>query len=258
MKKISILVATHKAYQFPENDIYVPVQVGKVFANQDLGLLSDSEGENISNKNSTFCELTALYWAWKNSIFENNDYVGLVHYRRYFKGEYPFLKNKFILSEEDIQRELSQVECLVPKKRKYYIETIYSHYKNAHYINDLDLAISILLEKNPEYLTACNQVLEGRSLYLFNMFIMRSGLCNEYCNWLFPILFELEGRIDISNYSNYQKRVFGFISERLFNIWLAHNKVKVKVVDITHLENERFLLKVIDLLKRKLLRNGKK
>lgn len=116
MTRISILVATHKAYLFPENDIYIPIQVGKVLVAQDLGILSDSEGENISDKNPTFCELTALYWAWKNGIFEKNDYVGLVHYRRYFKGEYPFLKNKYILSEKNIQEDLSQVDCLVPKK----------------------------------------------------------------------------------------------------------------------------------------------
>ncbi|QLB15461.1 exopolysaccharide biosynthesis protein [Mannheimia granulomatis] len=258
MTKTTILVAAHKAYQFPENDIYIPIQVGKILATQDLGLLSDAEGENISDKNPTFCELTALYWAWQNGIFEKNDYVGLVHYRRYFKGEYPFLKNKYILSEKNIQEDLSQVDCLVPKKRKYYIETVYSHYKNAHYINDLDLAVSIIIEKNPEYLTACNTVLDGSSLHLFNMFIMRSELCGEYCEWLFSILFELEKRIDISSYSIYQKRVFGFVSERLFNIWIEHNHIKIKMIDVVNIENENFLLKAINLLKRKFLNNEEK
>lgn len=257
MKKLTILIATHKRYKFPRVECYIPIQVGVVNSNLELGILRDDLGKNISDKNSTFCELTALYWAWKNGVFEKNDYVGLIHYRRYFKGEYPFLKNKYILSDKNIFRYLSQVDCIVPKKRKYYIETVYSHYKNAHYVNDLDLAVSIVIAKNPEYLTACKQVLEGSSLHLFNMFIMRSKLCMKYCEWLFPILFELEDRIDISNYDNYQKRVFGFIAERLFNIWIIHNKVKTTQIEVVNLEKEKLYLKAINLLKRKFLRNEK-
>ncbi|MEG9533226.1 DUF4422 domain-containing protein [Mannheimia indoligenes] len=258
MKRLTVLVATHKKYKFPRVEYYIPILVGCVNTNLELGILRDDLGENISGKNPNFCELTALYWAWKNGIFEKNDYVGLVHYRRYFKGEYPFLKNKYILSEKNIQEDLSQVDCLVPKKRKYYIETVYSHYKNAHYINDLDLAVSIIIEKNPEYLTACNKVLDSSSLHLFNMFIMRSELCGEYCEWLFSILFELEKRIDISSYSIYQKRVFGFIAERLFNIWIEHNHIKIKMIDVVNIENENFLLKAMNLLKRKFLNNEEK
>ena len=40
----------------------------------------DDEGDNISQKNKTYCELTAQYWAWKN---EDADYYGFFHYRRY-------------------------------------------------------------------------------------------------------------------------------------------------------------------------------
>lgn len=78
-KDIKIIVASHKKYNMPENDMYLPLQVGSR-GKEDLGYARDDVGENISSKNQHFCELTGLYWAWKNL---ENDYIGLVHYRRY-------------------------------------------------------------------------------------------------------------------------------------------------------------------------------
>lgn len=258
MAKINILVATHKAYEFPHSAIYAPIQVGKALSQTDLRILSDNSGEQISEKNGSFCELTALYWAWKNGFFEQNGYVGLVHYRRYFSGNGLQLKGKGLLGEQEIKNSLSNADCIVGKKRNYYIESVYSHYKNAHHIEDLDKAIEIVLAKNPDYSTACEKVLNGKTLHLFNMFVMKSDLSQAYCEWLFPILFELEKQIDISNYSPYQKRVFGFIAERLFNIWLAHNHIRVKEVKVVNLEPENLLLKAVGVLKRKFLKNDKK
>lgn len=254
MDKIQIIVATHKPYIFPQHPIYTPIQVGASLYSYDLGIFTDKVGNNISEKNPSFCELTALYWAWKNGIFEKNNYVGLVHYRRYFSGHEIRLNNKQILGEKEIAECFKEADCIVPKKRNYYIESVYSHYKNAHYINDLDEALRILIEKNPEYQTACNHVMNGKTLHLFNMFIMKSELCEQYCEWLFPLLFKLEEKLDISTYNTYQKRVFGFIAERLFNIWLVHNNIQTKQIKIVNLEKESLLTKAFYLLKRKFLR----
>lgn len=252
-----ILVATHKYYEFPKNEIYLPIQVGKAGSSIDLGIAADNTGEHISEKNSSFCELTALYWAWKNGIFEKNDYVGLVHYRRYFAGNGIKIKNKLILDENETIALFTNADCIVPKKRNYYIETVYSHYANAHHIGDLELVKEILFEKHPSYLTAYEEVMKSRALHLFNMFIMKSFLCEQYCEWLFPILFELEKKIDTSNYSAYQQRIFGFIAERLFNIWLIHNKIRTIEVKVANLEKENLYLKALNLLKRKFLKNAK-
>ncbi|HGO5855368.1 TPA: DUF4422 domain-containing protein [Mannheimia haemolytica] len=253
-----ILVATHKHYEFPKSEIYIPIQVGKSNSLLDLGITVDNTGENISAKNSSFCELTALYWAWKNHFFHTMEYVGLVHYRRYFTGHTVSIKGKYILGEEEIAKLLENADCIVPKKRNYYIETVYSHYKNAHYIQDLEQVKSIVLAKNPDYLTACSQVMNSKTLHLFNMFIMKKSLFEQYCEWLFPILFELENRIDISAYDQYQKRVFGFIAERLFNVWIVHNNIRTVQVKVVNLEKEKLYLKVFNLLKRKFLNNEKK
>ena len=87
--KMKILVCTHKPGFVLQDDIYTPIQVGKALSNVDLGFLGDDKGDNISVKNKEFCELTAMYWAWKN--LKNLDVIGLCHYRRYFDLNASFL-----------------------------------------------------------------------------------------------------------------------------------------------------------------------
>ena len=79
---IKILVATHKDYFMPHDDgLYLPIKVGNALSRLEGRFQGDDTGENISEKNPYYCELTALYWGWKNL---NSDYIGLVHYRRHF------------------------------------------------------------------------------------------------------------------------------------------------------------------------------
>ena len=68
------------------------------------------------------------------------------------------------------------------------------------------------------------------------MLIAKRTFVERYCEWLFDILFEVEKRIDISNYSVYQKRVFGFLAERMFNICLYKNKIKVYSASVDFIE----------------------
>ena len=121
---IKILVATHKKYDMPSEDIYLPIHVGRE-GKEDLGYQGDNQGENISLKNSNYCELTGLYWAWKNL---QCDVIGLSHYRRYFtdKSKFEVAKNKnnkmdLILNKQDIDKILKNADIIVPKKRNYYM-----------------------------------------------------------------------------------------------------------------------------------------
>ena len=77
---IKILIAMHKPYWHPDDPVYMPIHVGKK-GKASIGLPGDDTGDNISDRNPAYCELTGVYWAWKNL---KADYVGLVHYRRYF------------------------------------------------------------------------------------------------------------------------------------------------------------------------------
>ena len=249
--KIKILVATHKQYSFISNKLYLPIHVGKALSKNDFGYLSDDSGKNISEKNQSFCELTALYWAWKNDFFKDVEYCGLVHYRRYFKGGLVFGKNT-ILDKSEINKILNDCDLIVPKKRNYYIESVEKHYKNAHYKDDLDAIKLIIKEMTPEYIDAFDSIMTQKKLHLYNMFIMRKEFFYDYCSWLFPLLFKLEMQIDISNYSNYQRRVYGFLAERLFNVWVLHHKLNFKEIVTENIEEENLMHKAFGLLKRKM------
>jgi len=254
-ENIKILIATHKKYKMPESSIYLPIHVGKE-GKKDLGYIGDNSGDNISKKNESFCEVTALYWAWKNLDIE---YIGLNHYRRYFtkKGIFQRILNKnkyeLILDENSIRELIKKYDVILPRKRNYFIETVWSQYKNAHNIRDLEETRKIVEDKYPEYLISFDRVMNDKKLHLYNMFIMRKKDFDDYCEWLFDILFELENRIDISQYNNYQRRVFGFISERLFNVWLDYKNCKKVELDIIHIERINWIRKIISFLKRKFL-----
>ncbi|MDO4941755.1 MAG: DUF4422 domain-containing protein [Lachnospiraceae bacterium] len=259
---IKIMIATHKAYQMPDDELYLPLHVGAEGKKDeqgnvlDLGYQKDNIGDHISDKNSRFCELTGLYWAWKNLDY---DYLGLVHYRRYFsvrkKG-----KNLFqnILTYQEAKVLLRKHDIIVPKKRKYYIESLYSHYSHTHYAEHLDETRKIIYEKYPNYIETFDKVIQQRYGYMFNMMIMRKDLMDSYCQWLFDILFELESRMEVDGLSAFQERFCGRVAEIIFNVWLAYQlesgKVKkddVLEIPFIHMEKIRWGRKILLFLRAK-------
>ena len=164
------------------------------------------------------------------------------------------MKKKQIASESELLSILDKCDVILPRKRNYFIESIYSHYQHAHHIKDLDITRTVITELQPEYLKSFDTVMQGRKLHLYNMFVMSSEKASEYCHWLFSILFELEKRLDITQYDNYQKRVFGFIAERLFNVWVLHNQLNVKFLPVVNLEGENLLKKAFGMIKRRIVK----
>ncbi|MBR3188452.1 MAG: DUF4422 domain-containing protein [Lachnospiraceae bacterium] len=221
---VKILVASHKKYRMPSDDIYLPLHVGaegKTDPNGkplDLGWTRDNTGDNISELNPGYCELTGLYWGWKNL---KADYIGLVHYRRHFclkrRNRDPF---KNILTGAELRPLLKQYWVFVPKKRRYFIETLYSHYAHTHYAEHLDATREIIAERCPEYLPSFDRIMRRRYGYMFNMMIMRRDLADKYCTWLFDILFALSEKMGDTELSFYQGRYFGRVSEIILNVWL--------------------------------------
>ncbi|MBR2122555.1 MAG: DUF4422 domain-containing protein [Lachnospiraceae bacterium] len=221
MADIRIMVCSHKRYRMPADDVYqavfggaalaVPGDIPDTFARDDTG-------DNISERNPHFCELTVLYWGWKNLACK---YLGLVHYRRYL-GNGTTGRDHFdsVLSAEQLEELLREHSVIVPRKRRYFIETIYSHYKHTHYAAQLDRTREIIAKSCPAYLSSFDRIMRRRSAYMFNMMIMRRDLMDAYCTWLFDILFSLEKVVDMDGLSAYQGRFFGRISEILFNVWL--------------------------------------
>ena len=229
-KTVKIIVAAHKAFRMPDDDMYIPLHVGaegKVDENGhplDIGFVKDNTGDSISIKNPGYCELTGLYWAWKKS---DADFIWLAHYRRHFsmhKTRDPF---DGVLTFAELEPILVKKRVIVPKKRRYYIESLYNHYKHKHYISQLEETRSIIEEKYPECIPSFHRVVRRKWGYMFNMMIMERELVNEYCTWLFDVLFELEkrvkeGKVKMPALSTFQARFYGRISEIIFNVWLDH------------------------------------
>ncbi len=253
MKNIKIIIATHKKYQMPKDNMYLPLHVGAE-GKEDLGYQKDNDGENISLKNPYFCELTGLYWAWKNM---DCDYIGLVHYRRYFASK-KRSKDKFasILNDKELKRYLEKYDIIVPKKRRYWIETIYNHYKHTMHIETLDETIKIIEKKYPQYINSVNKVMKRRSMHAFNMFIMKKEYFDQYCDWLFSILFDLEKKMKNNKYDAFHARFYGRVSERLLDIWLDYNGYKYKEIPFIYMEKINWGKKISGFLKAKFF--GKK
>ncbi|EHO62984.1 DUF4422 domain-containing protein [Dialister succinatiphilus] len=236
---IKILIAAHKKYWLPDDPVYFPLQVGAEGKN-GLGITKDDSGDNISNKNPYFCELTGLYWAWKNL---SCDYIGLCHYRRYFahNGIYtsPEKMKRLILKQEDYVDIFKNYDIILPPKHRIRDKTVKEQYAKSHNVRDLDEAIKIIIEKYPDYEDTVNSFFHQSEIYYYNMFAMKKCYFDNYCSWIFDILFTLEQTIDISSYDAHQSRVYGFLAERLFNVWINQQDLKIKNVPVVFLEEKK-------------------
>lgn len=231
----------HKSAPIVQSDCVQPLQVGRACSPIALPMGGDDSGESISERNPYWCELTALYWMWKNAT---DDPVGLMHYRRIFNLRNDHTRawvfrdrdaSLFGLTQARVTELLTQADIILPEKkplrRKSEVFTTHEHYAVCHPIEDLDLAVQVLLEKHPGVEKTVNRVLhEETQGYWTNMFITTRSVLDGYAAWLFEILFEVERRLQprLATRDPYQQRVYGFLAERLFNIWLAlHPEVRI-------------------------------
>lgn len=262
-KKSKIFIAMHKDYITPHNEIFETVQCGCNLTNTRLNCKHfDNCGENISAKNKNYCELTALYAMWKNGNFENCDYVGLMHYRRYL---YPFnqplnlFRKFFSLSQNSrlgkifpnfngqlfsgkkntewenpefalaeisafLKNEMYNFDMLIP-----YPEilpcSVYKNYCDCHREKDLQAMIESVETLFPAFLPYLKKVLNSHSLYIGNLFVMKKSLTDKYLSMLFTVLEDVEKKIILPT-DTYQARVFGFLAERFFSAFVLYCKSK--------------------------------
>lgn len=255
--KIEILVVNHKPAVVPKNKLLKSIQVGAALNSAKLDVAyRDNDGDNISELNRSYCELTAVYWAWKNL---DADYYGLFHYRRYFsfsneqEGDdrsgiaYPSVEAglpHMDLSEDTIRGIVESHDLIVPRKEDTanatHDSSIYEQYRNEHYIEDLDFCLNYVTDHYPE-IAKFNSVLDRKDGYFCNMFIMNKALFNQYCEFMFDVLGAFDKNTDISEYDLQQHRVDGFIAERLTNIFIQYlqslNKYKIKELQIAYFQN---------------------
>jgi hypothetical protein len=265
MNNFMIYVAFHREGKVvSEDNLYKAIQVGKKSSRLDLEMINDADGENISDKNNIYSELTGWYWIWKNA---KHDFVGTSHYRRYFTIDQPSIVRKIaklililtgqrmkrhgllqvrsnhrwknrILSKEQVKALMQEYDALLPVKKKFPY-SVYEQYKRRHKEEDIKLTRKIIEEKHPDFLVEFDNTFNSKEIYPFNMFVLPWKLFDEYMNWLFSILFELEKRSKIDFNDHYQKRVCAFMAERLQTVWLNHHKIKVNELNILYFKKNK-------------------
>lgn len=267
-KDIKILVAHHKEYFTFSNQYFLPIHAGKEISKINIDMQGDNTGDNISAKNLNLNELTVLYWAWKNL---DADYIGLCHYRRYFSSSYKFsLTHKIIkhsinsfLNKVKIKSHLSNLEytvkinnvpALIKSLNKFskllpsycspnifYIakpwiypnESIMEHYGKLHNKKNIDILHTIISKFSPEYEVDFNIFFNGNKFSPCLMFLCSKKWFNDYMEWLFKIIPEMEKNISTKE----DPRAIAFLVERLFNVYVTHkariNALSIKYFPIT-------------------------
>jgi hypothetical protein len=270
MKNIKILIACHKPTALPQNSLFLPIHVGAALSDKNLGLQRDDDGkDNISTKNAGYCELTAIYWAWKNL---EADYYGLFHYRRY----YSFADKKFptstdghmmvkpgvlspevfakyeLLNQKKMRQMIEANDIIVhesrpirniPTPRSVSASTVKKHYQyhDGTITNnkDIDLMMQLVNQKYPEIATFADKYMKGRKFLGYNMFIMKKNLFSSMCRFEFDILSDLEKQTDLTTRSQNANRLYGYLAEILTSIYIdylrkTHPKLKVKELQMVY------------------------
>ena len=236
---LKIYVASHVERQAPRLPYLGFVRTGAAMAADPCGAgLRDDRGDHISPKNGNYCELTVLYWLWKNT---SDTHVGLCHYRRFFS---PILMPPENRSGAAVSAELAQCllahdehgvifrteadlcDMIVPARdaRPRSAAQMYAEHCR---VSDWDAMIRSIAELLPHEHEPAKKFFDGvHPLHYYNMFIARKPVADAYCAWLFPLLSHVEAAIVPSD-DPYQARVFGFLAERLFNWWTASRGLRL-------------------------------
>lgn len=240
---MKIFVVAHKQFQMPiSSKMYCTLWVGNAKKNLSKESACDDSGDNISEKNAYYNELSALYWIWKNT---NEETVGLCHYRRYFttlKGKMRnllFGKNDVFLSEQYVEKKLKKYDVIVHNKtffregnRSQLVKSFYLDLKSGQGKTTgvsekvMELLDETFRELYADKVGAYEKVMRARSAHLLNMIICKRKFLDEYCEWLFPLLFRLEEKLQRNDL--YTERCMGLVAERLLDVWLVEKKVKYK------------------------------
>lgn len=267
-----------------DNPLYVPVRCGAVFDEENqMGIAGDNTGDHISERRMSFCEFTVQYWAWKNI---NADYYGLCHYRRYLsfsKKRYktdeftmvhepmllPTEKKKFeLLNSAAMETLITQYDIVTseyadvtriptPMGKKSTVRQLWDAHDGVFFEKaSIDLLFDLIDQMAPEYGDSALEYFSGSKHRGFNCYIMRQELFERLCQLQFPIMFELERRLDTTGYSQTMLRTPAFIGEMLYGIFLYHvmtrENWRVKELQLVYFQNTERLRGWGDIIWRRL------
>lgn len=269
---VRIFVTTHKDVNVFWGNVLEPVQVGVTHPRKRLRwALQDDAGENISDLNATYCELTTQYWAWKNVY--DAEYVGFCHYRRYFdfsgeehdENSYGEVMDQRIdwgsqarygLDDASIIKAVQGCDVVTTRVRDLRkfpegFSTVREQYAAAAYLDvaDLNRVMDLVCQMYPEYAQDVEAYLAEPYTCFCNMFVMRYEFFDRYCEWLFPVLERFVDDWDTSYLSHERLRTPGHLAERLLNVFLKHEqrvrpKLVWKQVQCVHFEHPEPVVEV--------------
>lgn len=195
------------------------LQVGSALTDEKVAEINDAMGDNISDRNGNYSELTGLYWIWKNALpkLAEESYCGLAHYRRMLE-----------LSEDDLLRFIdNNIDVVLPYPMPYE-PSIEAHH--LRYLSDCEwnAVLRALEELQPEYAEAFKGILKQGYFYNYNVILAKKEVLDNYCSWLFPLLFRIE-EINDPNKEKSPNRYIGYVGETLETLYFMYNKNGLKV-----------------------------
>ena len=264
--KLKVLVSYHKPSTLIKNDTFVPIHLGRALKDKESkdgqidlydynwlldNMIRDNTGDNISLKNREYCELTGIYWAWKNyDKIGNPDYIGFMSYRRFLIfNEYEYDKysqnchekayreifvnnideeilNTYGVNYQYINDYIDKYDVILPLKSELKLVNTNNaredYEKNIPGVNvkDYDAMVDVILRLYPEYKKYIFEQMNTSRRYFYQLFIIKKDLFFDYCNFLFSVLKEMESIVDVSSYSINGKRTLGYLGEALFDCYM--------------------------------------
>lgn len=203
--------------KFP--DWFTPIQVGTVLTEERIAESFDNSGENISEKNVNYCELTALYWIWKNRLLQNFDidYYGLFHYRRILD-----------IKEEDLYKLLEKdIDVILPLPTLHEPD-ISEHHSRYIKEEDWNVMLQALEELQPDYASNFSKIFSQQYFYNYNIILAKKSVLLDYCEWLFPILERVEA-LSIPKGWERADRYIGYLGENLMTLYFFSNQKNLKI-----------------------------
>lgn len=186
-----------------------------------VGIFDDDGLDTISTENRRLCELTGIYYIWKNIVNhdESPDIIGYCHYRRHF-----LLPDNWQMLFADEER----IDVLLPTPL-FVTPSLAENFKFRHHSPAWDAMMTEMKERYPEYYDAAVKFFDDGLYSPCNMFVTRKEIFIQFCEWIFPILFKLISEFGTLE-DEYQNRYAAFIAERLMSFYFSYHSDKYKIL----------------------------
>ena len=190
------------------------IQIGTALTAERISPLLDNIGDNISDKNHMFCEMSATYWVWKNT---SHDWKGICHYRRHL----------IITSEQMRTLTDGEVDAILPLPYICYPNTL-SHFRRYISNDVVNIMLKALETLFPNNYEKYMKIINGNYQYSYNMLCGKRQVFDDYCLWIFTVLEHMElSRDNVPEIAN--TRALAYSAEVLTSIYFMANSDKLNI-----------------------------